>query len=153
MIHQNKTLDHFFLPFPDKDEDLPRQAAVSTKATTVTIDSTYSANINNNTVNDSSNMLIPSNTPKTATNNRTKNENANVNIVSDSSKLLTPTGTSTTTTNNNKNSSNTNNSKNNTCSKLIPSRIDEERNTYGKCEKEYGTKQHVKEKIQILNSD
>ena len=65
-------------------------------------------------------------------------------------KLLTSTDTSTTTINSNKSSSNTNNSKNNTCSKLIPSRIHEEKNASVECNGAYAAIQDLKERLQIL---
>ena len=92
--------------------------------------------------------MIPSSTTTIATNKKVNNENANNNPVNDSNKFLTPKSTSTTTTSNNTNS-NTNNSEDNTRSKLISSRIDEERNGSQECDNAYAAKQDVKEKIQV----
>ena len=96
--------------------------------------------------------MIPSSATTIAANKRANNENANNNPANDSNKLLTPKSASTTTTSNNTNSS-TNNSEENTRSKLISSRIDEERNGSQECDNAYAAKQDVKEKIQVKNLD
>ena len=137
----SESKNHVLLPFPYEDEVLRTQAAVSTN----------NVNTNNNTVNDTNNILKPF-TTATATNNRVENENTNSSVVDDSNKLLKPTSTSTTTTNNT-NNVNINNSENSTSRKLIRSSIDEVRNESEKCGNAYAAKQDTKEKIPVLNSD